>query len=229
MIDPNEKQDEHKDWQLDAMLDSLLQSYSAAEPRPGLETRLRAVVNAQAVRARRTHWLMLAASAAAVALFAWMMIANPHKTKTSVAGPTVAPTQHAKTRAGDPEQDSAAAATNPDSTIVIQSTASHRNRQSLERPAKINNDKTNRIVLQMVAATQGSESLVFERQKLYLTPEKPPETETETAAVPDQETQAPAVPAVTIKSIGVASIETNAPVEIKDLAPPKSSTEKGSL
>jgi hypothetical protein len=60
-----------------------------------------------------------------------------------------------------------------------------------------------------------------------LSPEKPsgPDTEEETAA-PEQETQARAV---SIKAIGVTSLESNAPIEIKDLAAAKSSTEKGSL
>lgn len=220
MIDqnPNERPpgNEDRNWQLEAMLDSLLHSYSAAEPRPGFQTRLRAVVQAQATRVRRTNWLMLAASAAAVALFAWMMIANPHRTKTDAAGPTVS-------------RDLSPGGSNPDSAIVIHQTGPLKNRRRLERQAKISNEKTNRIVLQMVAATQGSGSLVFEHEKLYLTPEKPSETETETAPAPEQETQASAAPAVGIKSIGVASMESNAPIEIKDLAPPKSSTEKGSL
>lgn len=230
MNDQRPLRNEDKDWQrpgspdradcaragtIDALLDSLLRSYSAADPRPGFETRLRAVVSEQATRVRRTNWLMLAASAAAVALFAWMMIANPHKTKTNVAGATVA-------------RGSVSVSTNSAGTIAIHQTAPLKNRRSPERQ-KISSDKANRLVLQMVAATQGSGSLVFEHEKLYLTPEKPSETETETSAAPEQETQAPAAQAVSIKSIGVASMESNAPIEIKDLAPPKSSMEKGSL
>lgn len=212
MIDPNQKH-EDKDWQLDAMLDSLLRSYSAAEPRPGFETRLRAVVGEQATRVRRPHWLVLAASAAALAAFAWMMLATPHKTKTTVVGPAVA-------------HDSSSAATNPGSKIVIHLTAPPKARRSPERSANIRSDKANRIVLQMVAATQGSGSVIFEQEKLYLSPER--SLEPAAAPAPEEEAQAPA-PAVSIKSIGVASIESSAPIEIKDLAPPKSSNEKGSL
>jgi hypothetical protein len=208
---PNQKED--TDWQLDALLDSLLRSYSAAEPRPGFETRLRAVVGEQATRPRRPGWLMLAASAAALAIFAWMMIANPHKTKTKVEGPNVA-------------HDSSPAPAASGERIVIHLTAPLKSRRSHEGSANIRSDKANRIVLQMVAATQGSGSVVFEHEKLYLTPEKSPETAT--AAAPEEETQAPEAPAVSIKSIGLASIESNAPIEIKDLAPPKSSNEKGS-
>jgi hypothetical protein len=214
MIDPNRNDHEDKNWELDAVLDSLLHSYSKAEPRPGFETRLRAVVGEQATRVRRPRWLMLAASAAALAAFAWMMIATPHKTKTSVAGPEVA-------------HDSSSAATNPDSKIVIQLTAPSKARRSPERSANMRSDKANRIVLQMAAATQGSGSVIFEQEKLYLSPEKP--LETAAAAAPEEETQASTAPAVSIKSIGVASIESNAPIEIKDLALPKSSNEKGSL
>lgn len=213
MIDPNQKR-EDKDWQLDAMLDSLLRSYSAAEPRPGFETRLRAVVGEQATRVRRPHWLILAASAAALAAFAWMMLATPHKTKTTVAGPAVA-------------HVSSSPATNPESKIVIRRTAPPNNRRSPEWSANNRSDKVNRIVLQMAAATQGSGNVIFEQEKLYLSPEKP--LETAAVAAPEEETQAPEAPSVSIKSIGVASMESSAPIEIKDLAPPKSSNEKGSL
>lgn len=215
MIDPNRKQNEDKDWHLEAMLDSLLRSYSAAEPRPGFETRLRAVVAGQATRARRPNWWMLAASAAALVLFAWIMITNPHKVKTRVDGPAVA---------------HIASPTDSGTKVVIHVTAPARGRRTLEPGANRRSSKANQIVLQMVASTEGSRSLVFEHEKLYLTPEAPAETEAETAAAPaPARTEDAQAPAVSIKSIGVASIESSAPVEIKDLAPPKGSTEKGSL
>ena len=211
--------DEEKDRQLEALLDSLLRTYSAAEPRPGFETRLRAVVGEQSSRPRRINWLMLAASAAAVALFAWMMLGSPHRTKAPVSGRDVAGPGAA--------HDSTPAPVKPGS-IVTPVAASGGSRRSSAGRAEIRSDTANRIVLQMAEAAQGSGSLVFEREKLYLNPERPSqaEAETETTAVPERETQAPAV---SIESIGVASIESNAPIEIKDLAAPKSSTEKGSL
>jgi len=210
MIDPNQKH-EDKDWQLDAMLDSLLRSYSAAEPRPGFETRLRAVVGEQAARTRRTSWLMIAASAAALVLFAWTLIANPHKSRTRVAGSAVA--QNLTT--ADSGQK-----------VVSHVTSPAKNQRTLQPTANRRSDKTNQIVLQMVASTEGNRSLVFEHEKLYLTPETPAETETTAEAAPSSsQTEDGQAPAVSIKSIGVASIESNAPIEIKDLAPPK----KGSL
>jgi uncharacterized protein (DUF1778 family) len=210
-------QNEDKDWQLDALLDSLLRSYSAADPRPGFETRVRALVTERATRVRRTNMPMLAASAAAIVLFAWIMIAKTHQSKTHVAGPAIA-------------HNSSAATMDSGAKIVIHVTPPAENRRTLERAANIRNDKVNQIVLQMVASTEGSKSLVFEHEKLYLTPEAPAETETTAEAAPaPAQTEDTQATGVSIRSIGVASIESNAPVEIKDLAPPKSSTEKGSL
>src|SRR6516225_3759081 len=144
MIDPNQKP-EDRDWQLDAMLDSLLRSYSAAEPRPGFETRLRAVVGEHAARTRRTSWMMIAASAAAVVLFAWIMIANPHKSRTRVAGPTVA--HSPSTTTTDSGQKTVSHATSP--------AMNRRTLESLESRANSRSDKTNQIVLRMVASTEG--------------------------------------------------------------------------
>jgi hypothetical protein len=205
--------DEEKDWQLDTLLDSLLRSYSAADPRPGFETRLRAVVGAQITRVRRTNWLMLAASAAAVVLFAWIMIAKTHTAKVALPSPVAV----------------AKPAPNPvklEGTTVPHVTRPAARPPAEDRYAKARARSRSQLVLQMVESTEGSGSLLFEHEKLYLTAEKPLEAETAAAPVPEQETQAPAV---TIKAIGVASIESNAPIEIKDLAPPKSSSEKGSL
>ena len=52
--------EDEKDRQLDVLLDSLLSAYSAAEPRSGLEIRIRARLQALAARRRRgCHWAIL--------------------------------------------------------------------------------------------------------------------------------------------------------------------------
>jgi hypothetical protein len=202
---------EDKDWQLDALLDSLLRSYSAADPRPGFETRLRAVAAARATRVRRTNLLMLAASAAAVVLFAWIMIA-----KTRPAQPTVP--DHVAIRNPIPAPPAVDAGTEPPVTKKAP------NPLAGDRVAKVRRDPDSRIVLKIVEATRESRNVVFEREKLYLTPEALPESQ----AAPAEPAQAQA-PAITIQELGVAPIATSAPIEIKDISSPKSATEKGSL
>jgi hypothetical protein len=205
---------DEKDAQLDSTLDALLRSYSAADPRPGYETRLRAVVSSRAASPWRASWLVGAASAAAVIAFAWIMIATTHTAKSVpdvvVAEKPVPPAPDAQARPvslpprkpGKPAADAGF--------------------------AKVRKDNDSRIVLQLVEAAHGKDSVVFEREKLYLTPETLPEPE----AVPVAQAQAQAegrAPAVSIQAIGVAPVESSAPIEIKDIGSPKSGSEKGSL
>lgn len=64
--------EQEKERQLDQLLDSLLAQYSQAEPRPGMQTRLRAILRAEIltpVKRERWHvrWLLAGAGAAALA------------------------------------------------------------------------------------------------------------------------------------------------------------------
>ena len=212
--------DEEKDRQLDAMLDSWLRSYSTADPRPGYETRLRASVKARIARARRANWLTIAASAAAIALFAWMMLtitrntgANHEQVAVNQFAPSVSAT-------GAPEVTATPAAVKPALSF-----------RAGNRKFKVGKSVESRLVLQMAQAAHGTD-MVFEHEKLYLTPEILPEPAAATPAADQDQGQTQvqaATPSVSIRDVGVASIESNAPIEIKDLAPPKSSNEKGSL
>ena len=214
-------EEEEKDRQLDAMLDAWLRSYSAADPRPGYETRLRAVVKVRIARVRRANWLMIAASAAAaVVLFGWMMLtrtrnteANPDRVAVNQLGPSV-PGRVVPEVKGTP--------------VTVEPAIGFR---AGDRGSKVGKSDESRLVLEMAEAARGT-NMVFEHEKLYLTPEILPEPAATTpAADQDQDqTQVQAdTPNLSIRDVGVASIESNAPIEIKDLAPPKSSNEKGSL
>lgn len=205
--------DKEKDRRMDDLLDSLLSSYSAADPRPGYETRLHAVVTARATRVRRMNLRILAASAAVLVLVAWIMLAKMRTEKTDRA-PAVA-------------REMAPAPANGNSIPAVRVIRQPSRPAGGARSTKVRSYSDSRLVLEMAEATHGSRSLVFEREKLYLTPTAPPEPEAAPAAVPAEQAQAPGID---IQNVGVAPIAGNAPIEIKDLAPPpKSATEKGSL
>lgn len=83
--------DREKNKQLDEMLDSLLASYSAVEPRPGLETRILANLrdaahNEMPSRLWNFKWLWAAAAALAAIIVGAVLIGRDHGT---VAPPTV--------------------------------------------------------------------------------------------------------------------------------------------
>jgi hypothetical protein len=200
--------DENRDWQLDGLLDSLLCSYSAADPRPGYQTRLRAVVRERRKRVERTSILMLAGSAAAIVLLAWVMIA-----KTDIE--KVVPDRVAVNK-----------------SIPARATGDGRPALPMIRPAvkaaaggrfaEVHQQTDSRAILEVAEARDGVPILVFEQEKLYLSSEQLPEPQ------PAVEHQA-AAPAISIQDLGVAPIETNAPIEIRDISPSKSGSEKGSL
>ncbi|HEY6273204.1 MAG TPA: hypothetical protein VIX19_14590 [Terriglobales bacterium] len=200
--------DESKNAPLDALLDSLLCSYSAADPRPGYQTRLRAVVRERGKRVAPASILMLAGSAAAIVLFAWVMIL-----RTDIE--RVVPDRAAVTK-----------------SIPARATGDARPALTMIRPAvkaaaggrfaEAHKRTNSRAILEMAATGDGVPILVFEQEKLYLSSEQLPEPQ------PAVEHQA-AAPAISIQDLGVAPIETNAPIEIRDITSPKSGSEKGSL
>jgi len=86
---------QEKDQHLDEMLDSLLASYSNAEPRPGMETRILANLSArQKSRKLGFAWLWVSAGAAAVVVIMMAILFN-HSTvlpkSPVIAGPVPAP------------------------------------------------------------------------------------------------------------------------------------------
>ena len=79
--------EDERDRQLDVLLDSLLSSYSAAQPRPGLERRIRRQIEARNAQWRR--WTLgFAAVPVAVALvmFAQMHVVRLHRSRPVSSG-----------------------------------------------------------------------------------------------------------------------------------------------
>jgi hypothetical protein len=69
------KDGQEKDHKLDAMLDNLLSTYSSAEPRPGLETRILANLREESATSRGWNLIWMWAGAAAVAVVAVLLAA----------------------------------------------------------------------------------------------------------------------------------------------------------
>lgn len=181
--------EDEKDSQLDAMLDSLLSGYSAVEPRPGLDIRIRAGLKAHAARRRRQWALVFAASAATVIIT--VLIARtrtvrevvPNHVAVQRPSPDPAP-RPAPTVASAPHK-----ATSPVAT---------------EHHPKLRNRPDSRIVLQAIYALPQADNTVFAHEKLYLSPATQPEPE------PAREEHASA-PNISIQHLGLH------PIEIKDL------------
>src|SRR4029077_10641350 len=77
--------DHKKDKQLDEMLDSLLATYSSAEPRPGLETRILANVSGEAEKTGSAawwnfKWVWAGAAVAAAIVVAALLIGGHRRT-----------------------------------------------------------------------------------------------------------------------------------------------------
>src|SRR5436309_3522178 len=77
---------------LEQMLDSLLSSYSDAQPRPGLETRVLASVRAEAEKQKSPGWryLWMWAGAAAAVLMVAAMVVMSQRERTVPPQPTTA-------------------------------------------------------------------------------------------------------------------------------------------
>lgn len=94
--------DQEKDRQMDEMLDSLLATYSSAEPRPGLETRILANLRDEEGRETppavwRFRWLWAGSAVAVAIIVAAVLIGGRHHivppTKTNVQSSQPAPRQ----------------------------------------------------------------------------------------------------------------------------------------
>lgn len=192
--------EDEKDRRLDTMLDSLLSGYSQADPRPGLELRIRATLRSHAAQRR---WFWMLASAGVAAMLALVMV-------TSQLRPS---------RPNAPVHVVAAVAT-PGSGVVPLHPAMHPSRTSrptgLADPgSSVHTDPPNRILLQVANTMEPADNPIFERERLYLTP-APPQPE----SAPEPPTSAPSL---TIEDLGVQSLE------IKELPSSKSTDSKGDL
>jgi hypothetical protein len=191
--------EDKRDRELDASLDSMLADYSAAEPRPGLEIRLRAGLRAHAARRRRT-WVMACAAAAAVVLV------------VAIAGLR-------SSRPIAPHNDVPSIASQPPSVFVATPVPRPQRvkatpRSTPERPAVSEN--RSQLLLQTINVMPSADNLVFEHEKSYLAlaPQREPEP------APPSATSAPGI---SIQDLGVPSIE------IKELPSGNSNDSKGTL
>ncbi|MFI5106075.1 MAG: hypothetical protein ACHP79_14210 [Terriglobales bacterium] len=134
---PNQKKDEQrkdkqdKDEKLDAMLDSLLSTYSSAEPRPGLETRI--LANLQEATAKKSlgwnrNWIWAgAAAAAAAAILLAVYFSRPAPQAPQVVVTPPAPQIVAPTHT-PPQESARQESTSQESTREAQPRAPHRQR-----------------------------------------------------------------------------------------------------
>jgi hypothetical protein len=178
---------------VDDLLDSLLSEYSAAEPRPGLEMRIRAGLKAHA-RQRRRQWALVFAGSAALVILAVLIARTrrpqetaPSRVAVQKTSPEPAPipinaVEPAPHRAGSTTTD--------------------------ERRARLRNRPDSRILLQVANAMPQPDNMIFAHEKLYLSPTPQPEQQ------PAVEEHASA-PDISIQHLGVR------PIEIKDLTSAK--------
>ncbi len=192
--------EEEKDRQLDALLDSLLSDYSAAEPRPGLDLRIRAGLRAHAAHQRR-RWLLIFATSAAVAALL-VAVTTVRTSKTSVPAKLAGSTTSAGPQAGA-------------RTTAPPPAAKRTPRFANVRRARVSPATRNRLVLELANAMPEG-NLVFEREKLYLSSE--PQRDPEPVSEPQT-----SAPSIEVKDLGVQTIE------IKDLPSVKSMDSKGNL
>ncbi len=156
----------------------LLRDYSAAAPRPGLETRILARVRAQADRRRQGWTLAFAAAAAAMLL---VVIESRPRTPNPLSSH-----ESGKVLAVLPRQ--------PVYQERALSPLPKGNAQSAATPGS--KDFSNRPqLLEVVEAIHRESRLVFEQEQSYLSPEE--------AAVSDLET---AAPSISIQDLGVQPI-----------------------
>ena len=185
--------EDEKDRQLDAMLDSLLSVYSAVEPRPGLDVRIRAGLKAHA-RQRRRQWLLVFAASAAVVILA-ALIARTRMAQEGVPN-------HVAVQKSLPDSMPGPALTVASEPHKVTRPVADKRRGK----ARISPDS--RILLQAVNAFPQADNTVFEHEKLYLSPA--PQAEPE----PAREEHA-STPNISIQNLGVR------PIEIKDLTSAK--------
>jgi hypothetical protein len=171
----------NKDHQMDALLDSLLSAYAAVEPRPGLEVRIRARLNAHSAR-RRTAW-MLALAVSAATVFLAALIATRQ-------GRVVTPTEAVQHKA------------TPEPSAVVAKQAPALPPRSASVRLKTARNKT-QALLQLTDAMHSSDALIFQRAQSYVAPAQPHE------ASPEQQTaeQQPTGDKINVQNLGVESID----------------------
>jgi hypothetical protein len=174
--------EDQKDLRLDSMLDSFLSTYVAAEPRPGLELRIRAALRARAQRRRRV-WIFMVAGAAAVLVMAAMM------------------TQLRPSRPGAPANVAAVITPPPFTEDLPHTTAPPSSSWKVSRVAagpraSKQASATNRVLLQAANVMTGDlGDPVFEQERLYIAPVQ------QSAEMPTS------APSITIQDLGVESLE----------------------
>jgi hypothetical protein len=183
--------EDEKDRQLDVLLDSFLSDYSAAEPRPGLDIRIRAGLKARAAQSRRKWMLAFAASAAVVVMAVW--IARAHAPRKIV------PNRMAVQKSSpDPAPGPVRA------VVVTASPHKTAGRAGDDRRARLPGGSNNRILLQAANAMPSADNTVFEHERIYLSPASQPEPQ------PAGQEHASA-PNISIQHLGLQ------PIKIKDL------------
>jgi hypothetical protein len=182
-----------KDRQLDAILDSLLSGYSAVEPRPGLDIRIRAGLKAHAQQ-RSRQWALVFATSAAIAIMA-ALIARTRTPHEIVPNHVVV-------------QKTLPATTPGPAHAVASSPHKAPGPVAVKRHAKLGDSPDSRILLQALNALPQADNTIFVHEKLYLSPATQPEPE------PARVEQASA-PNISIQHLGVR------PIEIKDLSSAK--------
>jgi hypothetical protein len=185
--------EDEKDRQLDAMLDSLLSGYSAVEPRPGLDIRIRAGLKGH-TQQRRRQWALVFAASAAIVIMALLTA----RTRTPHA---IVP-NHVVVQKTLP-------ATAPGPAPAVASSPHKAPRPVADkRDVKLSNSPQSRILLQALNALPQADNTIFVHEKLYLSPATQPEPE------PARIEQASA-PNISIQHLGLR------PIEIKDLSSAK--------
>jgi hypothetical protein len=172
--------EDQKDLRLEAMLDSLLSTYAAAEPRPGLELRIRASLRARAAQRRRV-WILMAAGAAAVVVVAAMMTQLRPSRPTTPANVAVVMTP--------------SAVVPPHPTVPLSGSSKVSRVAAGPRPSE-QASATNRVLLQAANVMTGDlGDPGFEQERLYIAPVQ------QSAEMPTS------APSITIQDLGVESLE----------------------
>jgi hypothetical protein len=191
--------EEGKDRHLDGLLDSLLSGYSAVEPRPGLELRIRAGLKAHAAQ-RQWGWRIVAAVSAVFAIVSAVMT-SAHRSK-----PAVSDHWAARITSADPGPRNAGVRTGTRAKPALHVAS------RVVSPPK---NPSNQRLLQLANAMPAAGNLVFEQEKLYLSPEP-------------QRLEEPASESETVPSIKLQDLVAPA-IEIKDLPSVRNVDLKGSL
>jgi hypothetical protein len=196
--------EQEKDQHLDEMLDSLLASYSNEDPRPGMETRILATLEARE-RQRRRGWVLVFAGSMAVILLA-LAIKNARSPRHDVMVKDV-PTLLPAVGPGNAEKFAAKVQTASTQRV-------HQRRETLDK-----SEANNRAILQMADLT-----------RMNLPADEPPSEPLKLSPVliPQQDpkpaiAQLPSPPDISIQNLGVPTME------IKELTSAKDADEKGNL